>query len=194
VIARQNGGMELLESFDRAAAVATAVVAGIDGPQYDLPSPCEGWTARDVLNHLLRGNESTQAAVRGEPRPDPSGDRVGPDPAASLAASIARTREALHTPGLADLLVRTPFGQRPGTMLVNIRTVEHFVHAWDLAVATGQLTDLDPELAEHVLSGWAPAMAGIPRETSPFGTPEPVAADACAADRLAAFLGRTVSR
>jgi uncharacterized protein (TIGR03086 family) len=69
-----------------------------------------------------------------------------------------------------------------------------FTHGWDLAKATGQSTDLNPELAVGIL---AQAKMSIPDTfRGPEGAPFGVAADcpdgACAADQLAAFLGRTV--
>jgi hypothetical protein len=67
-------------------------------------------------------------------------------------------------------------------------------HAWDLAKATGQSTDLNPALAAQLLTG-AQAMVSPEfrgPEGAPFGFEVAVDPTACAADRLAGFLGRTV--
>jgi hypothetical protein len=45
-----------------------------------------------------------------------------------------------------------PIGELPGTAFIELRTSDLLTHAWDLAIATGQPTDLDPELAEYVLA------------------------------------------
>ena len=76
---------------------------------------------------------------------------------------------------------------------MTLAAVDAFVHGWDLAVATGQQTDLDAEIAEQMLET---AKAFIPdeiRSTEPgaaFGPIIAVSNDAPAADRLAGFLGR----
>ena len=46
--------------------------------------------------------------------------------------------------------VELPFGAMPGSFVVNLAAADMFVHAWDLARATGQSTDLDPELADDL--------------------------------------------
>jgi uncharacterized protein (TIGR03086 family) len=66
------------------------------------------------------------------------------------------------------------------------------VHAWDLAHATGQPTDLDPELAGRVLAWSRAALDGVPRDGTPFADECPVPPGATQADALAAYLGRSV--
>jgi uncharacterized protein (TIGR03086 family) len=73
-----------------------------------------------------------------------------------------------------------------------MRFNEMVVHSWDLAKATGQSTDLDPELAAASLASFR-AVAFLPRgEGKMFQEAKPVPPDATPADRLAAFLGREV--
>jgi uncharacterized protein (TIGR03086 family) len=67
---------------------------------------------------------------------------------------------------------------------------ELLIHGWDLARATGQPADLPEDLAEGALSMWRTRLADRPREGMPFAAPQPVADDAPAIDRLAAYLGR----
>lgn len=68
-------------------------------------------------------------------------------------------------------------------------------HAWDLAIATGQPTNLDPELADYVLAfskqmTSRPVLRGDGRR---FGAEQPCGDERPAADRVAAFLGRELS-
>jgi uncharacterized protein (TIGR03086 family) len=71
------------------------------------------------------------------------------------------------------------------------RTTDALVHAWDIATATGQPTDFDPELAAAVLEmsqqRMTPELRG---EGKPFGPEEECSEDRSVIDRLAAFLGR----
>jgi uncharacterized protein (TIGR03086 family) len=184
--------MEPMESFDRAAAAALEIVNGIGDDQYDLPSPCDEWTVRRVLNHIVVGNMTVEAITTGTRHPDGSTDRLGRDPKAVFAKSITETRAVLSQPDLFERTVTTPVGEAPGVLLVHMRVAELVVHGWDLATATGQSTDIDPELAEHVMANWRARLGDRPRTLVPFEDPQPVPADASAADQLAAYLGRSV--
>ena len=65
------------------------------------------------------------------------------------------------------------------------------VHTWDLATATGQQRNLDPDLVTFIEK----TLRALPvpqGEQSPFGTEQPAPEGATAADQLAAYLGRTV--
>ncbi|MFT4865258.1 MAG: hypothetical protein ACI8RE_001446, partial [Ilumatobacter sp.] len=66
---------------------------------------------------------------------------------------------------------------------------------WDLAKATGQSTDLAPELAAQLLEASRQMIQpGFRGEdgAAPFGVEQEYPEGACNADQLAAFLGRTV--
>ncbi len=77
---------------------------------------------------------------------------------------------------------------------MSLATTDTLTHAWDLAKATGQNTDLAPDLAEQLLAGARVAISDDVRgdEPMPFGKEQPCPEGASAADRLAAFLGRTI--
>ena len=85
-----------------------------------------------------------------------------------------------------------PFGEMPGGAVAGIFTTDNFTHAWDLAKATGQSTDLDPEFAEGVLAASRSFVTADFRKPGLFDAEKPAPAGASAADRLAAFLGRDV--
>ncbi|NIH79607.1 TIGR03086 family metal-binding protein [Amycolatopsis viridis] len=181
--------MTSLPSFDRAAAAVSRVVSAVQPDQWELPTACTSWNVRAVFEHLVHGNLRTAAWARGEPPPEspPPWD----DAPEVFARSLSVLREALADPGLPGRTVHVPFGDVPGAMLVPIRVNELLVHGWDIADATGQSTDLEPDLAEEALSSWAARFGDAPRPPGgPFGPPVPAPAGASAADRLAAFLGR----
>lgn len=184
--------MEPLAAFDRAAAVATSVLAGVDDDQFGLPTPCTEWTVRGVLNHIVIGNMITDAIVAGVAHPNRNVDHLSRFPRDTFAASLVRTRATLATPELFARVVSTPVGERPGSYLVAVCVAELLVHGWDLAVATGQSTDLDPELARSVRAECATRLGDTPRTLLPYDEPRPVPDQATDADRLAAYLGRSV--
>jgi uncharacterized protein (TIGR03086 family) len=87
-----------------------------------------------------------------------------------------------------------PFGTMPGSAFVGIAATDTFVHGWDLAKATGQNTDLSPDLAAGLLVGAKAFIQDGIRgdEPMPFAAEQQAPAGASSADQLAAFLGRKV--
>jgi uncharacterized protein (TIGR03086 family) len=181
-----------LSRFEAAAAQAERVVAAVRVDQLADPTPCTAWTVRDVINHLTTGNLMFAAIVSDGPRPDRSADHLGDDHVAAFGDSVTRLSEAFAKHDVLANTYATPMGEGPGALLVSMRFNELMVHSWDVAKATGQSTDLDPELAEASLASFQ-AAPFLPRgEGKPFQESQPVPPDATAADRLAAFMGRRV--
>jgi hypothetical protein len=88
-----------------------------------------------------------------------------------------------------------PWGEEyTGATLVNMYVAELATHAWDLALATGQLDRLDPSLALPALDGARamikPEYRDMVAPGSPFGAEVPPPPGAAAWERLAAFTGR----
>ncbi|HEX6497603.1 MAG TPA: TIGR03086 family metal-binding protein [Micromonosporaceae bacterium] len=178
--------------FRSATAVADRVVAAVPVDQLDAPTPCADWRVHDVINHLVTGNLLAVSLITGDPPPDRSADHLGDQPLAALRDSLRRLDKAFTTDGVLTRRYRGPVGETPGSRLVWMRTAELAVHAWDIARATAQPTDLDQYLAEIVLATFRAGPA-LPRgDGAPFGVEQPAPPDATAADRLAAFLGRRV--
>jgi uncharacterized protein (TIGR03086 family) len=180
----------LLSRFDRAAAAAEQVIRAVKPDQLDDPSPCTDWTVRQVINHVVGGSLFFQGFLTGEPPIDRATDYLGADPLQAFRNSVGSLREAFvrETP---DRVVPTPFGEAPVRRLVEMRTTEMLLHGWDIAKATGQSTDLDPELADSRLESFR-MMRAEGRGRGMFNDAQPARADATAADRLAAASGRAV--
>lgn len=137
----------------------------------------------------MNGNLNVARRIGPQPVPALSAEQVGADPLAALRASVAALDAAFESDGALERRYPTPFGEQPGTMLVWLRTAEMVVHSWDVARGSGQPTDFDPELCESMLDSWR-RMPAFPRN-GPIGPAQPAPPDASAADRLAAFFGRT---
>jgi uncharacterized protein (TIGR03086 family) len=179
-----------LARFDRATAVADSVLAGVEPAQLALPTPCTDWTVRQLLNHVVGGTALFAGMMTGE-AVDRSADFLGDDPAGAFRAQVSHLRALFAAPGALERVVPSPFGPQPAAALVEMRTNEMMVHSWDLARATGQSTDLDPELAETCIEAFRTARAsGLGDDM--FAAVQPVPDTAPAADRLAALAGRTV--
>ena len=51
-----------------------------------------------------------------------------------------------------ERMITLAFGEMPGAAVMGLATTDTFQHGWDLAKATGQSTDLAPELATALLA------------------------------------------
>lgn len=85
-----------------------------------------------------------------------------------------------------------PTRRRPSRMVEQV-VIEMLAHGWDLARATGQSTDLAPDIATATLPAVQQIYGDLPRTAGgSFAPARPVRADANPADRLAAYLGRAL--
>lgn len=181
------------ENLARAFTSTRAVLSNVTSDQLDDPTPCSSWSVRELVNHIVGGahwfgasTEAGEAADVGEQ------DWTAADMVASFDEGTARAIAAFEAPGAQEKIIKLPFGEFPGSAYMGLATTDCFTHGWDLAKATGQSTDLDPELAEEILVQATQSISDQFRgdEPMPFGPKVEPAADATAADRLAAFLGR----
>ncbi|MEY2467545.1 MAG: hypothetical protein QOF21_243 [Actinomycetota bacterium] len=185
------------EPYERAIASSKKVLAGVTPEHMDAPSPCESWTVRQVLNHLVGGQDFfTVAMTGGSPSVEEGTDFGSGDYQVAFDEGSSAGLASFQAPGALEKIVSLPWGEMPGGAFLGLAATDTFVHGWDLARATGQSTDLDPELAEELLVGSKAAIQdafrGPDGSGAPFGPEQQAPADATAADRLAAFLGRKV--
>ena len=185
------------EPLERAIASSKAVLNGVNAEHLDSPTPCESWTVRQVMNHLIGGQDFfTTAMTGGAPSIEEGADFGSGDFKLAFDEGSAASLAAFQAPGALEKIVTLPWGQMPGGAFMGLAATDTFVHGWDLAKATGQSTDLDPELAEELLIGSKAniqdAFRGPDGSGAPFGPQQEAPAGATPADQLAAFLGRKV--
>jgi uncharacterized protein (TIGR03086 family) len=134
---------EIIERYERITGQFTDRVRAVPADAWDNPSPCEGWTARDVVGHLTEWIPGFFGAQGVEFPPVPS---VADDPLAAWETVQTTIAEALADPKLAATPVETPFSTQSLAESVDmIVTGDVFTHTWDLARATGQDEMLDPD-------------------------------------------------
>ena len=180
--------MDLLDAHQRAQDAFAHVLSGVTDDQLDAPTPCTEWRVRDLIGHVVAGNERIATGTVSHPL----GDQ---DVGALVALHAASAAEAHATFVAPDGLTRTfelPFGAVPGSRMIGMRATDVLTHAWDLARATGQPTaGIDEELASGLLAASREAVRPEFRGPGrPFGDEQPCEPGASASDRLAAFLGR----
>ena len=184
----------------RALDATGDLVAGVRPDQWEAPTPCTGWSVRDLVNHFVGGNHMFAGILRGGQLAPPaqaakarSADHLGDDPVAAYRQSGRALQDAFAQPGVLEQMFPSPVGTVPGVVVLHLRITELLVHGWDLARATAQPAALPADLAEQELLFTRGKLADIPADRQPFAPPQPVSADAPAIDRLAACLGRRVT-
>ncbi len=186
--------MELSRALQSTLAVLTQVQPG----QLDAPTPCASWDVRTLISHVTGSARWWAGTVAvtgaGADAVDPAeADYVAGDYAAAYAQSSQIALAAFGADGVLDRTVRLPFGEFPGAVVLGMAATEQFTHGWDLARATGQPTDLDPELAAELLGQARLVITDAyrgPDGEALFGPARTAPAGASPADQLAAFLGR----
>lgn len=137
---------------ERSAAFTSAVEAVHD---WQAPSPCEGWSARDVLDHVL-GTErdflAAQALLSADAEADPG------DPVALWATHQREVTALLGEASIAQRPYEGAFGPTTvGALMVEFYGFDLVVHRWDLDRSQGREARLSAhELAiiEAAVAGW----------------------------------------
>lgn len=119
----------------------SVVVDSLTPTDWDAPSPCDGWTARDVLDHVM----STQRDFLAQHGIDAGSSIQGKaDAARAWHAHDTRLRELLADPAVADLEYDGVFGRSTvGAAITTFYGFDLIVHRWDLAQSAGQDEVLD---------------------------------------------------
>jgi uncharacterized protein (TIGR03086 family) len=182
------------EALEQAIASTRGVLTAVSKEQLADDTPCASWKVSDLINHIVGGQSFFETGAKGEPPAAGETDFSATDFVSAFDDASRRCVAAFSADGVMEKMLTLPFGQMPGAAFVGIAATDTFTHGWDLAKATGQSTDLAPELAAQLLAGARMAIPPSFRnpEGNPFGPERPAPASACNADQLAAFLGRTV--
>jgi uncharacterized protein (TIGR03086 family) len=156
---------------------------------WDVPSPCEGWTARDIVDHLVEWFPPFLAQGAGVDLG--AGPPVASDPAGAWRSLDRGVQTLLDDPATAGRRFRH---EHVGDHALPDAIGQFFlgdvlVHTWDLARATGQDETLDPDEVASMLDG-IEAYDEALRESGQYGPKVDVPTDADPQTRLLAFLGR----
>lgn len=152
------------------------------------PSPCPGWTAKDVLRHV---NDTSQAFLEraGIAIPVSHGGRSVIDQWTELRDQMI---VALELPAAAVSPVSLGGGEQTfETVTDRYLCPDLLIHGWDIARACGLDEDFDPELVSVMLVQ-IEEMAPTGRRMGAFGDEVSVPDDADQFTRLLALTGRQI--
>jgi uncharacterized protein (TIGR03086 family) len=177
-----------LELLERALDQTGQIVARIQPQQAGMPTPCEDWDVRALVNHTVYDLQTFTGMVTGAERGAPGADLIGEDWSSAYAGASESLLRAWRRRGLEGTL-KLGLGDMPATWAVGQHIADVAVHGWDLAKATGQPTELDSEIGKFSLE-WARENLKPQLRGQAFGPEVEVPESAPVYDRLAGYFGR----
>jgi uncharacterized protein (TIGR03086 family) len=185
--------------LDQGRAMLRAAVAGVPADGWQRPTPCAEWNVTQVLQHAALDQRVWGAMVGGTEMPGenpfaPSG-QLGTEPLAYAEAALDASGPAWAAIDGAAAghsgLVPTPLPQGPmaPTAAAGAAGLDAAIHAWDIAMGTGQGSPLSPELA-RALSPVAQSIVEPLRQYGAYAEALEPAAGADDTAVLLCYLGR----
>lgn len=156
----QSTYRQVAEGFD--ATVDAAAAAS----KWEAPTPCEGWSARDVVAHVVQGHRGVIAQVRGGESTPLGADE---DPKLAWNAAMKALTEIAGDPAALTTLMDGPTGKTPaGEIIGRFVVMDVLVHTWDLGYAIGADVRLPEERVRQAYETLKP-MDTMIRQPGVFG-------------------------
>lgn len=184
-----------LERYERAQDVFDQVVAALPANEWDRPSACAEWTRRDVLGHVIWGQELVRHLAIGRryesrlgaPGASNPGRLAANDPVVTWRAARHASNATLSAETLARTVTLHGKGDVPLDTFVTALTTDFLAHAWDIGAPAGIDVRFDPQLLPGCLD-WA--SANVVPGPGMFGPALSAPDRAGSQERLLAILGR----
>ena len=180
---------ENLRNFTKAVYAMDAVVQRVPADAWDNDSPCDGWTARDVVGHHAGVLNGVAHIARTNEMVLPSTPNDLSDPVAVWESARDGVLEALDAEGVLYQEGAYWFGPMSIDGLIGVVQWDPLTHAWDVAQATGVQAVLDPELAQQSYDRIS-AMREPLANMQLIGDEVPVPDDADIVSRFLGLVGR----
>lgn len=178
---------DISERYDTLSAAFEAKVAGVPDGRWDAPTPCEGWTVRDLVGHMVDNHRQFLGLVDRELDPVPPVDQ---DPVNAITVAREQVLADLRDPARASETYEGHFGVRTFEWAVDsFLSFDLAIHGWDLARATGQDETIPAAEVDRLLAA-AEGWGDTARAPGVLGPEVEVPADADGQTRLLAFAGR----
>jgi uncharacterized protein (TIGR03086 family) len=184
--------------LEPAAARMAALISDIPDEALAGPTPCPAYTLGDLVDHVrgltLAFTAAAQKDTSGRTSRPASGDasQLGEDWRTRIPQDLAALAQAWRDPAAWTGMTRAGGFDLPGEFAGMVALDELVIHGWDVARATGQPYDCDPQSLDAV-HGFVAQMAGPGQEATREGRFGPVVAvpdDAPLVDRVIGLTGR----
>jgi len=185
-----------LRILDLAQTRAASVIASVRDEQLDLPTPCDEWSVRDVINKLVASTllfASFGRREEGDPTLDlinPK-DLIGEDPLGVFTQASSSCREAWRSTGALDGMATSTIGEAKARSVLNARIFDTTVLSWDISSACNFPYLIDEEHATYALriaQALVPAVRSHNKER--YKDPVAIDEDATTLTKLIAVTGR----
>src|SRR5689334_2427532 len=117
-------------------------VAALDDADLETVSNCEPWTVRRLASHALNNQLLWAGLVTGEQTvsvEETMGAVAYEGDLSAYADEVEKRSLAMWaTPGVLTAMHATPFGELPGSVVINFATIDALCHAWDLSASLGR--------------------------------------------------------
>jgi uncharacterized protein (TIGR03086 family) len=175
------------ERYRRLARTMTDRIAAVPEDDWSSPTPCQGWTARDLVAHLIEVHGRFEKLVGRQLVDHP---RVEDDPLGAWTAVRDQVQADLDDPERATAEYDGRFGTSTfATSVDGFVCFDLVVHGWDLARATRQEDTIDPDEVSRI-QAFADSMGDMMVANGVTTAPVDPAPDASPQDRLLNALGR----
>jgi uncharacterized protein (TIGR03086 family) len=178
---------DVQDSYQLVSSGFGAAVRAVAPDQWGTQSPCEKWTARDLVTHVVENHRGVVASVRGGESEPLSADedlKQAWENVSRALGQITRDPEAVAKE------VDGPTGKMPaGQIIGQFVTMDVLVHTWDLARTIGADEHLDEDSVRRAYEALKPMDAMI-RQPNVFGPKLEPPTDADLQTEFLYFLGR----
>ncbi|MBV8303729.1 MAG: TIGR03086 family protein [Acidimicrobiia bacterium] len=178
---------EISERYRRLGDAFADKISSVPKDRWDSRTPCEEWTARDLVGHVVTAQGMFLGFIGKDPGDIPSVDH---DPVGAWGATRAKVQAVLDDPQQAKTEFQGFSGRSTFEAAVNrFLCTDLVVHGWDLARATGLDETIDPQDLVMVKRDME-AMGDAMRSPGAFGPAVEPPAEASEQQQVLAFLGR----
>jgi uncharacterized protein (TIGR03086 family) len=187
---------EGLRHYVRAVYGLDHVLRLVPADAWDRPSPCDGWSVRDVTGHAI-GVVHNVAARTGmgelvDVFADDPAQLAGDDPYATWSEIRDRVLAALDQQGVLQRTVGSSLGEMPVEQFIANMCADAVIHTWDIARGAGVDERLDPGSVAYVDAIIRARDESINRAPRRFDAIVDTGAAADAQTRMLAYAGRAV--
>jgi uncharacterized protein (TIGR03086 family) len=193
--------MDQMATLEFALGELHREVAALDVAELDIVTNCAPWTVRRLASHALNNQLLWAGFVTGEETvsaEDTMGAVAHDGDLATYGDEVVERALAMWAgPGVLTSVYATPFGELPGSVVINFPTVDALCHAWDLAASLRRPLEFPAVSIPAVTAVFEATCTDAVRALGLIKPVAPIPPDANDTDRLMAQAGRarpTMSR
>jgi uncharacterized protein (TIGR03086 family) len=187
--------MDQMETLRFALGELRREVEALDDAELDAVTNCEPWTVRRLASHALNNQLLWAGVVTGQQlvsAEDTMGAVAYEGDLATYAGEVVQRSLALWaTPGVLPAMHPTPFGDLPGSVVIDFATIDALCHAWDLSASLGRPLEFPPESIPAVAAVVEATCTDAVRAIGLIKDVPPISSRASDTDRLMAQAGRS---